>query len=135
MSQAGSLSSGGSSSGLVVHVSSTIDYTTPADIVVFTNGASRFVPVYYTFVTDTLVNYSGDGNYALGFTNPDYDDYAETQFELDDLHQFSTFVVDTGGGATGYPMLPAATDLVLKITTGITADEATGRIFVYGFEA
>jgi hypothetical protein len=133
MSQAGSINSSGTSSGIIQH-SVIIDYTQQADIVIFTNGASRFVPLYYTFVTDTLVNFSGDGSYALGFTNPDYDDYAETQFELDDLYQFSTFVVDSGGGVTGFPMLPPTTDLVLKITSGMVADEATGRIFVFGFE-
>lgn len=133
MSQAGSLNSSAATSAIVVHTSATIDYTTAADIVIFTNGASRFVPLYYTFVTDNLVNYSGDGLYSLGFTNPDYNDYAEANFELDDINQFSTFIVDTGGGASGYTSLPATTDLVLKIISPMTADVATGRLFVFGF--
>jgi len=114
--------------------SPTIDFTAIGNTTIFTNGSSRFVPFSITFVSDNVVNFSGDGDFNLGFTGPNFTDYlASDPFELNGIHQFSSFLIDGIGGGADFALLPASTALVLRVTTGITADTFTGRAIVMGF--
>jgi len=133
MSQAGSIV-GSSGQQMVKFVSPTINFTATGNTTLLTNGTDEFVPYAYTFVTDAVTNFSGDGTFNIGFTAAAYDDYVQSvAFGFDDVNQFSSFLIDEPGAAAGYPLLQPSTALVLNITSGVTADVCTGRCIVFGF--
>lgn len=114
--------------------SAAIDFTAVASTVLFTNGAAKFIPYSVTLVSDTVTNFSGDGNFNLGFTAAGYSDYINGDSTgLSAVDQFSSWLIDEPGGAGGWPLLQPGVALRINVTTGITADAFTGHVIVFGF--
>lgn len=120
--------------GYQKYTSATINLTATGNTTIFTNGASYFVPMFYTVICDTVTNYSGDGQFNIGFTAPNYTDYNTAQsLFVTAAHEFSTSEIDIIGGGGPYPALPPSTAMVFRITAGATADVMTGRVVVVGY--
>lgn len=120
--------------GYQKYTSPTIDFTTLASTVIFTNALSKFVVTGVSIVADSVINYSGGANFNIGFTGPDYDDYLThaTDPVTSDDHYNNLFVGLTDS-LSNYPLLPASTALRINVISAATADTFAGRVIVFGF--
>ena len=135
----GDLTSGTSNTVTIIpgfrkFTSGPIDFTAVASTVLFTNGVTKFIPYSVTLVADAVTNFSGDGQFNLGFTAAGYSDYINGDSTgLSAVNQFSSWLIDEPGGAGGWPLLQPGAALRINFTTGITADVFTGHVIVFGY--
>jgi hypothetical protein len=134
MSQAGIISAAAinnlnGGNPIIYQTSGTINFKNTGPTTLFTTGSENFVPIGYCMYMTSVVGYSSESGFNIGFTGPTYTDL---------VNGFPNIISSSGGFynvllSASLPSVPANTAIVLDITLGEGATTALGTITMYGF--
>ena len=113
-----------------IYQSPTIDFKTTGTTYIFTTeSAGNFITTNVIFIVEEADTFSVPGVYNIGWTAPNYDDFYNGEV-LNDFSISSTFKDSL---VLSDIFIPASTNVIINITTGITATTCTGSVIFVGF--
>lgn len=113
-----------------IYQSPTIDFKTTGTTSIFTTeSAGSFVTTDIILISDSVNTLTLPGIATIGWTAPDYDDLV-TAINLS-FSTPSTFYVFSLTSVNNF--IPASTQVIFNVTTGVTATTSTGSIIISGF--
>jgi hypothetical protein len=114
------------------YVSPSINFKATGNTTIFTTKFGlTFVPLDITFVCDSATAANGDSVCNIGTNAANFDNWYSGLTPL--IQQASTYNTNNGQVATNFPVFPASTAVVLRVTTADTGTSISGKAIITGF--